>query len=77
MLRNPHLTEAVSLATLFAIRIYFSLTADGTPNNVQVMTCVPMQTQQQKSKTKGRDVFKVTTTDNDVLSRRVCAFTSF
>lgn len=49
-----------------------------TEENKIYRLCVPMQTQpKKKSKWKGGDIFKETTTNHDVLSWRVRAVTSF
>ena len=71
------MAEAVRLTALLAIRTDFSLTADGTLSKTRPTGYiqVPMQTQQ-KEKRKRSDVFKETTTNYDVPSRRVCFIAS-
>ena len=77
MLRSPYLGEAVSLAAVFAIHTCFSLTADGTQKKIKPTGyVVDANTAKEKSKTKGNAVFKETTTNYDLPSRRVCAIMS-
>ena len=77
MLGSPRLAEAVSSAELFPIPTRSSFTADGTPKKTRLTDYVFRCKHGKWRKAKEKEVFKETTTNYDVSSRRVCAITSF